>query len=598
MKEDYAAKENSREQIEMMQDPRFRSRSGTVRSEDAENGEVRSRRDKSIQEETPIYGLSATENPRRFFFRSRKVFVFQAYEPDPVSTVSHTRRGDRLFERRITEIGGKKVTVELGNKHLHGVDLIVRPGSVVHGSLPSGEEKAVVDRVRLDKRAVSGILIPYTPIDRKSSNFGNSLENPLDSGESLLAQSEDALDLPRSLSFDQQNFFWNTENMVELFRLTQSLIEMCFFVRTDTQLTGKTPIMKYIGETEPDCILECVRDKRCSSVNYSGTMSTCEIFDEIDIDSMQIQYQLGYTFYMPKQTDVHSCLKDMMRMGKQFSPLESGPSIMCDGGSSCRTSAVLNVALDDAHPPINYRLLPSKGKAACSQGSAVLFIRSAHSRDQKGKIVNTVSNISEDDCLFSCLTNKYIASSAEYDENGGRCSLSSEPRTNELTKHESTTLYEKICVTESVSNQCSGAAVDRMANIVLVGYMHDTATTVSIEECIERCVRSEIMLGFQCLSIMYYYEETVLNCILNDASVRTNPESVTDVNSTVVDYFGIDDCYGLPEAIDDRQKSTRSEERNSSSIQLRNHTTSTIVSLTCSIPLIQLAIDKLSGQHT
>ncbi|KAK6057858.1 PAN domain protein [Cooperia oncophora] len=180
--------------------------------------------------------------------------------------------------------------------------------------------------------------------------------------------------------------------------------------------------------------------------------------------------------------------------------------------------------------------------AACSQGSAVLFIRSAHSRDQKGKIVNTVSNISEDDCLFSCLTNKVADShtvqcaSAEYDENGGRCSLSSEPRTNELTKHESTTLYEKICVT---------------------GYMHDTATTVSIEECIERCVRSEIMLGFQCLSIMYYYEETVLNCILNDASVRTNPESVTDVNSTVVDYFGIDDCYGLPEAIDDRQNFLR-----------------------------------------
>ncbi|KAK6010798.1 PAN domain protein [Ostertagia ostertagi] len=89
--------------------------------------------------------------------------------------------------------------------------------------------------------------------------------------------------------------------------------------------------------------------------------------------------------------------------------------------------------------------------------------------------------------------------------------------------------------------------------MVVAGFMRDSTTTFSIGECIERCVQAEIMLGFQCLSIMYYYEETVLNCILNDASVRTNPESLTEVNSTVVDYFGIDDCYGLPEAMDDRQ---------------------------------------------
>ncbi|KAK5984095.1 PAN domain protein [Trichostrongylus colubriformis] len=107
--------------------------------------------------------------------------------------------------------------------------------------------------------------------------------------------------------------------------------------------------------------------------------------------------------------------------------------------------------------------------------------------------------------------------------------------------------------TESVSTKCSGAAVDRTANMVVVGFMRDTATTDSIEECIERCVGAEIALGFQCLSIMYYYDETVLNCILNDASIRTNPESVTEVNSTIVDYFGVDDCYGLPEATDGRQ---------------------------------------------
>ncbi|KAK6023764.1 PAN domain protein, partial [Ostertagia ostertagi] len=90
--------------------------------------------------------------------------------------------------------------------------------------------------------------------------------------------------------------------------------------------------------------------------------------------------------------------------------------------------------------------------AKCSHGSAVLFIRSAHSRNEKGRNLDTVSNISEDDCLFSCLTNKAADShpvqcaSAEYDQSGGRCTLSSEPRANELTEHPSAVFYEKICV--------------------------------------------------------------------------------------------------------------------------------------------------------
>ncbi|KAK6023765.1 PAN domain protein, partial [Ostertagia ostertagi] len=136
------------------------------------------------------------------------------------------------------------------------------------------------------------ILIPYKLARGKSREFENSLENALDPFsppvEPLLAQSDDALELPRNLPFDQRNSLWGAE-------IDTHLAEMCFFVRTDTQLTGVDPIMKYVGETEPGCILACARNKRCHSVNYSGTMSTCEIFDEMDFAAMQISYRLATT---------------------------------------------------------------------------------------------------------------------------------------------------------------------------------------------------------------------------------------------------------------------------------------------------------------
>ncbi|XGW24844.1 hypothetical protein V3C99_006364 [Haemonchus contortus] len=450
--------------------------------------------------------------------------MMQYYEPEPPSNVSLLHLGDRIFERRVTEIGGKKITVDLANKHLHGVDLIIRPGSVVHGPLPYGEEKDNVEKNRLDKRAIAGILIPYAAMNRRLTSFDNSLENSLNEHpstvEPLLAQSQDAIELPHTLPFAQSNPFTITE-------LDSSLVETCFLVRTDTQLIRVSPIARHIGQSEPGCIVECARNKRCHSVNYSGTTSTCEIFDEIDPHIMEIKYKLGYTFYMPKRSDVHRCLNDVLQLEKGSISYDDGTSVICDE-NPCEMSAALDVMDGTTREAGHYRLLPSK--AECPQDTAVLFIRSARSHNENGSNLDTVSDVTEDDCLFSCLTNQAVDShpvqcaSAEYDAKG-----------------------------RSVSDQCSGAAVDRVANMVIIGYMRDTATTFAIEECIERCVQAEALLGFQCLSIMYYYNETILNCILNDASVRTNPDAATIINSPIVDYFGIDDCYGLPEATDDRQ---------------------------------------------
>ncbi|VDO19855.1 unnamed protein product [Heligmosomoides polygyrus] len=218
---------------------------------------------------------------------------------------------------------------------------------------------------------------------------------------------------------------------------------------------------------------------------------------------------MGYTYYLPKHSDVEACVNDALQLDQGFSTLLPEVEVTCSNNGTCKTSASLSV-FGAVSPSSSYRLLPSK--VDCSSDTAVLFIRSSASRNAKGSNLDTVSNISEDDCLFSCLTNKAADShpvqcaSAEYDDSKERCTLSSNPRSNELSPHTSTTFYEKICVSQSVSEQCSGAAVDRLANTVLVGYLRDTATTTGIEKCIERCVQSETALGFQCLSIMYYYD--------------------------------------------------------------------------------------------
>ncbi|KAE9421688.1 hypothetical protein Angca_003111, partial [Angiostrongylus cantonensis] len=132
--------------------------------------------------------------------------------------------------------------------------------------------------------------------------------------------------------------------------------------------------------------------------------------------------------------------------------------------------------------------------------------------------------------------------SAEYEPKTQRCTLLSDARADALSSHQFTTFYEKICIAQNVSNQCSGAILDRTANMVMVGFMRDTAMTSGADECIERCVTAEKSQGFKCLSVMYYYDETAPNCILNDASSRTNPKSFVVDLSSIVDYFDLDDC--------------------------------------------------------
>ncbi|KJH46200.1 PAN domain protein [Dictyocaulus viviparus] len=468
--------------------------------------------------------------------RNKKKYVVS--DADPLSTVSMLHKGGRLFERRVTEIGGKMVTVEMGNKHLHGIDLIVRPGSVVHGTLPYSEEEASLKKAKIDKRSntmfrhkdgnpLSVMAYRQHSPDISIISKKSVAKKPRKIGDSIVVQSR------------KHNWSWETE-------MNTNDDEQCFAVHANTALSSAAPTQLKTTNTAIECLTTCARNSRCYSVNFYESTLMCEIFIEFDYSTAELVNRHGCTFYKRKQMDTLRCMRNVLRSNqRQFGFISN---------STSRDPKMAMLKIQSA----SYRLLSSR--AECPKGLGVLFVRSSGARDEKGTKLDVVYNISEDDCIFSCLTNKAIdehpmqCASVEYESNSQRCTISSKPRTNAL----STSFY--LCLAngfigrdKTVSNQCSGATLERITSMVIMGFVRDTATTIGIDKCIERCVMAQQLQGFKCLSIMYYHDETLPNCIMNEASSRTNPESTYVEPSSNVDYISLDDCYGLPETMNIRK---------------------------------------------
>ncbi|KHJ92231.1 PAN domain protein [Oesophagostomum dentatum] len=247
----------------------------------------------------------------------------------------------------------------------------------------------------------------------------------------------------------------------------------CFFMQPDSLLSGVAPIEKGIGLSEVECLTLCARAPSCRSLNYGASISTCEVFDQIEEPPAVVKHRLGYTYYTPKHHNLKGCMKDILSSDEDLSPSHDpvirAPSCRSlNYGASISTCEVYD-QIEEPPAVVKHRLgytyytpkhhnLKGCMKADCLNNTAVLFVRSADSHYAIPSSPNTVLNVNEDDCLFICLRNK----------------------------------------------------------------------------------------------------ETVLNCILNDASAKTNPESTAEEDKSIVDYFGVDDCYGLPEIADTRQKHLKS----------------------------------------
>uniref|UniRef100_A0A915L354 Uncharacterized protein n=1 Tax=Romanomermis culicivorax TaxID=13658 RepID=A0A915L354_ROMCU len=66
--------------------------------------------------------------------------------------------------------------------------------------------------------------------------------------------------------------------------------------------------------------------------------------------------------------------------------------------------------------------------------------------------------------------------------------------------------FEKFCLKFQDKRKC-GTTFNRHTQKVLIGFAAETSNTGSIFECVEKCYNSWIYYGFDCYSILYYYEK-------------------------------------------------------------------------------------------
>ncbi|KAL6732037.1 hypothetical protein Aduo_002840 [Ancylostoma duodenale] len=223
MQDHYKLRDSTKEYIEMKEDPRF-----AVEMELSQMKKRRSRR-RFAQKGTKTHD----------FTNSVDVILGKTtlFDPEPPSTVSVMNKGGRVFERRSTDIGGRKITVELANKLLHGVDLIVRPGSVVHGTMPHGEVKNSAEKGKIDKRS-------ETP-------FMDSIVRPLNYASPLFDGNNEVPDSSETGSSPKSSIL-STESDAQL-------VNSCFYMQADALLSGVDPIEQTVGISEMECLALCAR---------------------------------------------------------------------------------------------------------------------------------------------------------------------------------------------------------------------------------------------------------------------------------------------------------------------------------------------------
>lgn len=71
--------------------------------------------------------------------------------------------------------------------------------------------------------------------------------------------------------------------------------------------------------------------------------------------------------------------------------------------------------------------------------------------------------------------------------------------------------------------------------------MREARKVVDKAACLRECLNTK---DYTCMSVMFYPKEKT-NCILNDGSLSTSPDSFVEELNRDVEYFGVDECYGI-----------------------------------------------------
>ncbi|PAV58801.1 hypothetical protein WR25_11887 [Diploscapter pachys] len=427
----------------------------------------------------------------------------------------------KMVERRETMRAGKKITVVLSNPALYGHDLIAKPGSVVNGKIvdengilrtKAGGKASKSHAVRTEIRS------PHSPDETLVPFIQNSILIDSDKNELVLPPLTTDDELNEELLEEMkraQVLEGDTERIdiqvTPMKTTAEKLAESCFAARRHTLLVGVDSIERKTGVSHLDCLRLCSdSSKDCQSIVYHDIFSVCDMFDARDgVGKAELLPATGKYYYEPIK-EVKHCMD-----------------------------------------------------TSCSAGEEPLFARSQAMRNPYPLQSDLVLRLNEDDCVFVCLTNSTLDSkevscaTVQFDAFMQQCILSPSPTAHPLTRSISSNFYEKLCVSMSSARLCSGGTVDRRSQYILLGFLRDARTMPSPAACLDTCITASTNLGFQCYSVMYYYEEEKLNCILNDASAVTQPAALKKEDDIAVDYFGVDECFGMKEAESNRRPTSK-----------------------------------------
>ncbi|CAB3407854.1 unnamed protein product [Caenorhabditis bovis] len=462
-------------------------------------------------------------------------------ENESQSTVRMEKKNGKEVERRETTYKGQKTVVELWNQVLHGHDLMMYPGAIF-------DEKLDNDRFKTSSEKAFGskILLSNGPIRNAKlrENFlANMKTNNMAGGVRTIAKNNYIDEKSDSATADIQTICYNT-------KLDTGIS------KAQTYYESRSDISKLL------CLTSCATNLSCSSVTYQQESATCSFYST-SLSQLQTIGTPGTSFH--KKLSIRTtakCVKmfithDFLDSLEHFDSSESSSETLRLVEKNGQQQPPHTIVADNTSPLFI-------ALSHCPSGQQVIFVRSDN---VEGSKLYRFWQTSEDDCVFNCLTNttpentKIECAGAEFDAKRNLCYLmTSLPGDLSMTPKpiHSVNRYEKICVKKASSTQCSGGQPTRYSQMVLVGHIIDARSVPTAAECIDWCISKN---NDGCLSVLFYSDETSLNCILNDSTHKRDPSAFFVENSAQVDYFSIDECLGIREVRRRVQKSRMKRRR-------------------------------------
>ncbi|KAK0423506.1 hypothetical protein QR680_008179 [Steinernema hermaphroditum] len=337
--------------------------------------------------------------------------------------------------------------------------------------------------------------------------------------------------------------------------------DRCFQNRRKAILVNVTPFERRINISPTNCLLFCSEFKTCRSVVYSSEREICDIYNVKRGQAMAKLVDLvGYTYLEVKDGErMNDCI--------QGSPSQKAAQIYHPQETVAAINARKDI-LETNHVNTNRQeievlaadtsSLNGGGTYFCPDGQDTIMMRSTGYRLAFFRGETYKQNVSESDCRFSCLMNlkdnyePFNCVSTLYDRSNSECThmqSGAGMKGNSLIEYDRDTVYyEKLCVSNSLSDLCDGRVLERIPQHTLLGYIRDVKNATSANHCIEMC-RAAALNDGSCRSIVYFYQERQSNCFLSLVSREVDKELFTGESDTAIDYISLENCLDLERTI-------------------------------------------------